>query len=277
MSDTGIPVCHSPCRFGTLARTMNKYWSFRHEELRLTARINLHLIGFVLILISQQCTSSELPLGLGGSISWTSDYVFRGVSQSQNLPAIQAEVHVQPVEHWVVGAWASTLHLLPSTHSTEINPYVGHQWTINQDWNLNITGTHYQYLNDPRSVSYNYDELSLSTQWADTIFARVAWSPNTNLYQYSGYRYYENQQTLTIEGGYHAPLPWKLDAQIGAGLYLPLELHQGRYAYGSAGITRQFGSIQLELNYFWVQSKEHRIFNQWNAGTPWVVAVQWQF
>jgi len=220
--------------------------------------------------------ASELPLGLGGSLTWTSDYALRGVSQTQNLPALQAELHIKPYSDWTVGAWASTVHLLPYSNSTELDFYLDHRWMINQDLFVNASVTHYEYLHDPRVISYNYDELSIAARWADTLYAHVAWSPNVDLYHNTGY-VYENQQTLSVETGYHLPLPFGIDSQVGLGYFLPLELRQGRYAYASSGLRRRFGAWQVEVNYIWVQSREHRNFNLGPSATPWVATVSWRF
>lgn len=213
--------------------------------------------------------------GFGGSIAWSSDYVLRGVSQTMNQPAVQLDIHYRPVNTWIVGAWASTAHVQPGITSAELDFYFRRNWQINEDLNLNVTGTHYQYVHDPRVYSYQYDELSIAADWADTLYGKLTWSPDADLYQ-SGY-VYENRQTLAIEAGYHQPLPRKFDFQIGGGYYGPLQQSAGRYAYGNAGVSRRFGALQVELNYFWVQSKTHRLYNQWPAGGPWVVTVMWRF
>ena len=231
--------------------------------------------------LSQQTNAAnpsavELPMGLGGSVTWTSDYVLRGVSQTFNQPALQADVHIHPADHWLVGAWASTLHTLRGTRSTELDVYLSHKWIMSQDLSLDIAATHYAYLNDPRSASYDYDELALSAYWADTMYARIAWSPNADLYWYPAYAFH-NQSTITVEAGYHRPLPHGFHFQIGGGFYVPLAQDTGKYAYGSAGLSRRFGSIRAEVNYFYVQSREHRVFNAGPAGGPWTATVSWGF
>jgi len=213
---------------------------------------------------------------LEGSVTWTSDYVLRGVSQTHNLPAIQADIHWQPINRWKVGAWASTLHIAPNARSTELDVYINRTWTLDQDWSIDITATHYAYLNDPRPVSYDYDELAFSAYWADTLYGRIAWSPNADLYWYPAYAE-QNQHTLAVEAGYHLPLPYDLHFQIGAGIYAPLAQREGRYAYGSSGLSRRIGVFRAELDYFWVQSRGHRIFNSGPAGGPWTFTLSWRF
>ena len=213
--------------------------------------------------------------GVGGSIAWTSDYVLRGVSQSLNQPALQMDIHFRPVDPWIAGAWASTMHAQSGVTSAELDFYFQRNWQLNQDIIINVSGTHYQYVHDPRFYSYRYDELSVTAGWADMLYGKLIWSPDADLYQ-AGY-VYQNQQTLAVEAGYHQPLPEDIDFQMGGGFYDPLEHNDGRYAYGNAGLSRRFGHLQVELNYFWVQSKPHRLYNQWPAGGPWVATLIWKF
>jgi uncharacterized protein (TIGR02001 family) len=232
------------------------------------------------LLLPAMSNAMELPLamggGMGGSITWSSDYVLRGVSQSDNLPVIQADFHIRPATDWTLGAWASMVHVLPYTRSTEVNLYLSHSWNLDQDWRVNVAATHYQYINDPRAVSYTYDEVAASLQWADTLYGHLAWSPNTDLYR-APYHVHRDQQTLTIEGGWHRALWYDINFQAGAGIYWPLQQSIGRYVYGSAGLSRRFGPIHVELNYFWVQNQQHRVFNAGPAGGPWAVTASWNF
>ncbi len=225
-----------------------------------------------LLLLSEQCFAGGLPVG--GSASWVSDYVVYGVSQTFNKPAIQADLHVRPNNEWSTGIWASTVHVSPNTTSTELSFILNHLWTINQDLNIVASGARYQYLDSSHITTYNYDEISLALHWADTLYARVAWSPDYEL-RYPIY-VLKNQQILTMEGGYHYPFPYLIDLQVGLGYYAPLSQSDGRYAYGSAGISRHFGSFHIEVNYFWMQA-EHRMFSPWPAASPWVASLSWRF
>jgi uncharacterized protein (TIGR02001 family) len=218
----------------------------------------------------------DLPWNPGGSLTWTSDYVFRGVSQSDNLPALQAELHVHPSQQWTVGVWASAVRLTPYHHSTELDAYVDTRWVIGQDLTFGVSAVHYSYRNDPRPISYNYDELSVSINWLDTYSLSTSWSPDAVLVAYP-YGAHTQQQTLTVEGGYHRALPLKLELLLGAGYYDPLEQREGGYAFGSAGVSRRFGSLRAELNWFLTQDQTHRPYTPGPAGGPWAATVTWQF
>lgn len=211
----------------------------------------------------------------GASLAWTSDYVFRGVSQSDHRPALQGGVHVG-LEQWLIGAWASTVRLLPESRSTEINLYLGRQAALTQDLGFEWSWVHYTYADDPRPISYTYDELSAALNWLDAWLLRLSWSPNTTLIALP-YGVKTQQQTLAIEMGYRQALPLHFDLVLGAGYYDPLEQHDGGYGFGNAGIHRQWGSLRAELNWFWAQNTSRRAYNPGPAGGPWVFTLIWEF
>jgi uncharacterized protein (TIGR02001 family) len=257
----------------------NNCKALRLADLHIGARLKYVIYNscctFVTILLLC-CSPAYANPTIGGSVSWTSDYVLRGVSQSQNLPAIQADLHIQPNPLWVAGLWASTVHVRPYTNSTELDVYLGRHWNINQDWMVNTVVTHYQYLNDPRATSYDYDELALTAQWADSLAAKVTWSPNTSVYDYYGY-IHSDQQIMTTELAYHLPLPYQLKFEAGVGVYVPLQTGNGRYVYASSTLSRRFGQFAVDLQYFWVQSMRHRTYNPGPRAIPWALTAHWNF
>lgn len=232
-----------------------------------------------MLLTTLWCTSAYTMDGRwhpGGTVAWTSDYVFRGVSQSDNRPALQGELHIEPAPQWTVGAWASSVRLVPDHRSTELDFYINKQWTMGQDLGMELSVVRYSYRNDPRPVSYTYDELSWSINWLDAWSLSVSWSPDTSLIAYS-YGLKTHQQTATLETGYHLALPYRFELAFGAGYFAPLEQHEGGYGFGNAGVSRRFGSLRAELNWFWTQDLRHRTYTTGPAGGPWALTVMWGF
>lgn len=252
---------------------LGKVWGC---ALQIVLRLRRTAIAIAMLISFGVGRAEDIPWNPGGSLTWTSDYVFRGVSQSDNLPALQAELHVHPAQQWTVGVWASTVRLLPIKRSIELDAYVDTHWVINQDLTLGISAVHYSYRDDPRPISYNYDELSASINWLDSYSLSASWSPNATLIALP-YGVQTQQQTFTVEGGYHQALPLKLELLLGAGYYDPLEQHEGGYAFGSTGLSRRFGRLRTELNWFWVQDQVHRRYTPGPAGGPWAATVTWQF
>jgi len=242
----------------------------------LRLRVSLHGRLLLLMLCSPAINAQEPSLQLGGALAWTSDYVFHGVSQSDNQPALQGNMHIEPWSQWTFGAWGSTVRLLPDERSTELDFYLTKQWTINQNFGAEFGITHYSYANDPRPYSYAYNEISASVNWLDTWSIRASWSPDTTLFA-AAYGVKKNQPTATFEANYHHALPYGAEFGAGVGYYVPLEQHEGNYGFGNAGLGRTFGRLRAELNWFWTQRSAQRIYTYGPAGGPWTLTMIWAF
>jgi uncharacterized protein (TIGR02001 family) len=81
--------------------------------------------------------SSKLPLGLefSGSAAITTDYRFRGISQTQNDPAIQVGLHLAHSSGLYAGVWGSNIDFGNDAPKLELDPYLGYSYTF-EDVNL---------------------------------------------------------------------------------------------------------------------------------------------
>ena len=74
------------------------------------------------------------PHSLSGNISLTSDYVFRGVSQTQNGPAIQGGIDYAHASGFYAGTWASNVDWVSlgfkNNSSMEIDLYGGYKGSL---------------------------------------------------------------------------------------------------------------------------------------------------
>ena len=212
----------------------------------------------------------------GGSIDLTSDYVLRGVSQSNGEAAVQGDAHWDFPAGWSAGVWASQVELAPQSDTWEFDGYLQWHGAINSDLDLGASATHYTYPNDPRPVNYNYDELSISIMWRDQIRLAVSWTPSINLYSYSD-GLAENRQVFTVEASWHRDLPARLDLSAGVGFYDPTGLEYASYTYGDATLGWKYGHWRVNLAWIWVQDTGHRQYSSGPAGGPLVGTVAWVF
>ncbi len=213
---------------------------------------------------------------LGGSITATSDYVYRGVSQTRNEAALQLDVHFQASDHWVMGAWASPVQPLPEKHATELNLYTQWHQQLAGGVSASFGATYYSILDDPRAVPYNYLELSTDMNWRDRLVLTATLAPDTTLFSRATGPV-TDQQTYSLELTGNQRLPGKLLLQAGLGYFAAIDLHDSGYAYGSGSLGRQFGRLNTILSYFWVQDVQHRSYMRGPAGDPWVLTAVWTF
>ncbi|MGV3577451.1 TorF family putative porin [Brevundimonas sp.] len=109
-----------------------------------------------------------------------SDYVFRGVSQTEEDPAISAGVDVNAGSFYA-GAWASNVSFVGDTDTkAEVDLYGGYR-TETAGWNLDLGVVGYLYTGQPDGADYDYVELKAAASRAvgpATVGAAVYWSPD---------------------------------------------------------------------------------------------------
>ncbi|WGM32592.1 TorF family putative porin [Brevundimonas sp. NIBR11] len=110
----------------------------------------------------------------------TSDYVFRGVSQTEEDPAISAGADVTTGQFYA-GAWASNV-AFPGDGDTdaEADLYGGFRPEVS-GWSLDLGVVGYLYAGQPDGADYDYVELKAAASRAvgpATVGAAVYWSPD---------------------------------------------------------------------------------------------------
>ena len=212
----------------------------------------------------------------GGSLGAATEYVFRGLSQSDGHPSAQADAHY----HWNSGAfaglWAATVERASDQHTTaEFNAYAGYAWPMGSDWSAKVAAVHYDYpWNSPRR-RYNYDELEVMAAYVDYAFLTIAASPNTSL---ESKRYTSDRRAaFSCDLTLRAPLPHDLSASAGIGYY---DLHHVLgvgYVYWNAGLGYALGPVQFEVSYIGTNATAKTLFYDDTAENRWVAAVLWHF
>ena len=213
---------------------------------------------------------------LGGAVTLASDYVLRGISQSDNNPVLQGDLHWNFPVGWSLGVWGSQLHAQPATADGEVAAYLQWQRAISSDFDMGASYTHYAYVNDVRPVTYNYDEAALSLAWRDQIYVAATWTPKLNLYSaYAGPA--TDRDVYTFEASWHRTLARRFDFSAGVGVYEPQAVDYASYAYGNATLGWHYGHWRANLTAVWVQNAAHRQYSAGPAGGPLVATVAWFF
>ena len=152
------------------------------------------------------------------SVTATTDYVFRGVSQTYDRGALQLGGNYFSPQGWFAGAWGSNVDLYPGARSAqELNLYAGVSRPLGGDFNASFVYTRYLYLDDPRPAHYNYDELTLSASYLDRLVATISYQPDITLYSNLGFA--DRRPSLAYELTGRWPLPLGLAIEAGAGYY----------------------------------------------------------
>lgn len=97
------------------------------------------------------------PFDFSFNLGASTDYVFRGVSQTDENPQIFGGVDATVFGIGYVGAWASNVDFGPNTSDIEYDLYAGVKPTIGPVA-LDLAVIYYGYGNQPKGASYDYVE-----------------------------------------------------------------------------------------------------------------------
>ncbi|MGO1072782.1 TorF family putative porin [Lysobacter sp. CA199] len=191
-------------------------------------------------------TGTEAAWNVRGGVSVLSDYVWRGVSQTQEDPAVQAEINLEHRSGFYAGLWASSIDFTASGEEDdgvdyELDGYLGWAGELRPGLELDVALTRAAYPGARSGFEYDYTELEGTLSFAEYYHVGLAYSPD--IFGLGGRGYYWN-------AGGEWPLGesgFGLKAQIG---HYDLEDAAGdSYNDYLLALTRQFGPVQAELQY----------------------------
>jgi uncharacterized protein (TIGR02001 family) len=106
---------------------------------------------------------SAAQAGLSSTWTFTTDYDFRGISQTAKYPALQASVDYAWDSGFSVGAWASNLDFGPfNNEKIEIDVYGAFSHSFSNGWNYNVGGVYYTYPGAHYGDGVTFDGPTLS-------------------------------------------------------------------------------------------------------------------
>lgn len=120
-----------------------------------------------------------------GNATLTSDYVWRGSTQTHGDPAVQAGFKVAGASGFYGSVWGSSVELAPDTHaSSELDSTLGWSKALSDDWALDVNVLRYQYPST--TVDLNWTELNSTLTFKNKYWASLGWSDEALGYDASG-------------------------------------------------------------------------------------------
>jgi uncharacterized protein (TIGR02001 family) len=148
--------------------------------------------------------------GFSGTVTVTSDYVFRGLSQTDEGVALQGELRYDHTSGFYAGLWASNVDFGPSLSGTEVDTFIGYAVPLNESVGFDLQFVRYNYLGFDGSSEFEYNELLASVTLNEMFSATLGYSSDVFA---SG----DNGVYLGVGGAY--PLTEKLSLTGGLGRY----------------------------------------------------------
>jgi uncharacterized protein (TIGR02001 family) len=193
-----------------------------------------------------QDEASGSSWSLAGTFGVTSDYIFRGQTQTNHDAALQGSLTVSHDSGFYLGVWGSNVDFGNET-DFEVDFYAGYGGSFNDSTTFDVNVTYYAYPNAEDFRNYDYFEVLGTVTYsmdAFSIYAKTALSPEffgeTGFAAWVGTGAgYEITDGIRVSGnvGYQ----WIEDNAL-AGI--------PDYFNYDIGVTGTFGIISVDLRYF---------------------------
>lgn len=195
------------------------------------------------ILCLCMCVCGSAWAQTSGSVSLVSDYLFRGISLSDDNPALQANVAYDSPGGWYAGMFATQISMPESTATAQLIGYGGYSHRLQDGWSWEIGATESLYVHDAGS---NYVEVFAGLSY-EHVSGRIYYAPN-----------YFGQQVHTVYSELNAtyPLFERFHLLAHAGYLRVPPLHYSSTASRidtSLGIGATFGNWEFQLAWVTVE------------------------
>lgn len=211
-------------------------------------------------------TSTAAVNTVTGSVSVVNDYLYRGLSQTDRKPALQAGIEYDTPSGWYVGAWGSNISWLadastssrPISSSVETDFYAGYRGHFATDWSYDAGFYEYYY---PGS----YPHGGYTLPYTGEGYASLAWRGLSLKYNYAFtnlFGIYDSEHSAYVDLSYsYEFIPtWVINVHVGH----QDVAHTPGYAYDDwkLGIAKNFkNGYWISLGYFDTDAKRYAYTN----------------
>jgi uncharacterized protein (TIGR02001 family) len=116
----------------------------------------------------------EKGKAIAGNVSLATDYTYRGITQTNNQPALQGGFDWKHPTGFSLGVWGSNIYFPGTPSSLELDSYCAFTYNIKKDWNVSLGVAYLSYF---QPDNRNTVVIPVRTQWRDYSL-EVDYSPN---------------------------------------------------------------------------------------------------
>jgi len=211
--------------------------------------------------------SGSALAGVDGSATLTSDYVWRGSSQTMEDPTVQAGAKLSSESGWYASVWGSGVSFEPDAGArSEFDIVAGWSGALAPDWALDVNLTHYLYPST--TVDLDWTEVNSTLTWKERYWVSVGVSDDalasgrTGTYAQLGARLQLGEQ-------------WRIEGAVGQ--YWLDSAYADDYLHGQlSAIWKVHGPWELRLTAHDTDRAAKRLFGS-NAGSRVEFAIQTTF
>lgn len=209
-------------------------------------------------------SAADSAWSTSANVALTTDYKFRGISQSDESAALQGGFDLSHESGFYVGAWASSVDFDTNggglDGSLELDYYLGYSAAIGEsDFSYDVGVMAYTYPGDS-GTDGDYNE----------VYGKLSWQDLTVGVIYSDDYYAETGKFTYLFADYSYALPMELSLGLHLG-YNDLDkdggfLSDGQDSYTdySVSVSRDFMSLNFSIAYTGTDLDDNEVF-----GTDW--------
>ncbi len=212
---------------------------------RPAAPVTFAVLAIAITALATLPQQAKAGTGTSGSVAVASDYVFRGVSQTNRDPALQGGIEYAAERGFYLGVWGSNVSWLtdlsqagsPVSNSLELDGYLGYRSHLTETVGVDVGALYYRYPGDypPGFNSPDTGELYVGVS-AGLFSARYSYAL-TDLF---GFADSDGSAYLDLGANWEFSPGWTLNAHAGRQWIRNNAAFQ--YSDWKLGATRAFGN-----------------------------------
>jgi uncharacterized protein (TIGR02001 family) len=127
-------------------------------------QISKHLVVPVYLMLG---FSPAALANLSSTVTLSSNYLFNGITLTQDDAALQPSLDWVSDSGWYLGTWGSNVSFVENT-DREIDFYTGYYSDLGNNWALDLGIAHYSYYGSSYSSAFDYPEAYIKVSYGDT-------------------------------------------------------------------------------------------------------------
>lgn len=208
------------------------------------------------VLAQHQNIFAKDSFEITANVALASDYVFRGVSQTREDPAVQGGFDITHDTGLFAGIWSSNVDFVDGGANNdeadqEVDLYLGYGQSISENFSFDTSVYRYIYPGTAKGFDLDYTELLASLYFQDSLSATIGYSEDVFGTSEDGI-YYQVAGSL--------PLPYEFVFGAAIGYYDLDDAYNNSYTDWNVGVGRSFGSFTVDVVYHDTSSDAEKIF-----------------
>lgn len=207
---------------------------------------------------------------LSTTLGITSDYVFRGVSQTMGKVALQGSIDAELESGFYGSVWASSVDFVPKGEpddgaNLEVDVAVGFETAIGDDWVVDLMFVRYLFPGAEAELHYDYGEMLGTVTWQELLHATAGYSNDVFGSGADGWLY---------QLGAGVDVFSDLRISMFYGYYDLDRAYDASYSYFGMEVSREFGFLTVGLSYHNTRGAVGELFYEDTTGSRVALSLE---